>query len=583
MPIPESFIEELSSRIQAEELVSSYVTLRRSGRTLVGLCPFHGEKTPSFTVYPENNSFYCFGCGAGGSMINFIMKIEHLSYPDAVRFLADRYGLAMPQDDTDDTASKLRRRVLEANREAARLFHGWLYEPMGREGLEYYRSRGVTDRTIRHFGLGYAPDGFHTLRDAMRQKGFHDEELLAAWLCREKNGSVYDAFRHRVMVPIIDVRGNVIAFGGRVLDDSKPKYVNSGDTPAFQKTQHLFALNFAKESGRQLILCEGYMDVIALHQAGFTNAVAALGTSFTADHAALMARYADEAVLIFDSDSAGQKGTARAIGLLRRTGVKVRVVRIPQGKDPDEYLRTHSPEQFKLLIDRSASDVEYRLAQVKSRHLTDTPDGKVAYLQEAAQVISELSSAVEREVYASRLAQETGVSKSALLEQIAQFSRRRERREKKARLPQALREENRQVSLVNPDALTHPRAAAAENAFLGALLQNPEWIDRAAGELPPDEMVTSFNRRLYETLIERRRQGRMVELPMLAGSFDEKEMALIAHLQQNAQGLALSKEDMARYMEIIRREKALSLMADAKDASDDDLRRALEQMREMKQ
>ncbi|MGN0172596.1 MAG: DNA primase [Acutalibacteraceae bacterium] len=584
MPLPDSFIEELTHRSSIEELASSYVALRPRGKTLVGLCPFHGEKTPSFTVYPESNSFYCFGCGAGGDIITFVKKIEHLDYLDAVRFLADRAGLEMPRMETDDTAGKLRRRILEANREAARLYHELLYSPQGKEGLDYYHSRGYTDKTIRRFGLGFAPDSFHTLLDLLRKKGFHDEELLAAWLCRKSSkGYLYDSFRNRVMVPIIDVRGNVIAFGGRVLDDSKPKYLNSGDTPVFKKTDNLFALNFAKESGRQLILCEGYMDVIALHQAGFPNAVAALGTSFTADHANLIARYADEAVLIFDSDEAGQKGASRAMALLRNTGVHVRVVRIPDGKDPDEFLRRHPPSDFKLLIERSFNDVEYRLATLKQRYLTDTPDGRIAYLQEAVKILAPLQSAVERDVYAGRLSEELSVSKTAILQQAEQLMKKNHRREQKQLLPQAMRKSNTETERVNPEALTYVRAAAAEKGLLGILLQHPDWIESAAKALPPEDMVTSFNRRLYKILAERQQQGLMIELPLLAASFSEDEMAYIARLWQTAQTLAGSEADMNRYIDIIRQEQALAGLSSSLDSqSDEEVRRMMERLRNMK-
>ncbi len=584
LPLPDSFIEELTRRSNIEELASSYVTLRRRGKTLVGLCPFHGEKTPSFTVYPENNSFYCFGCGAGGDIITFVEKIEHLDYLDAVRFLADRAGLEMPRMEIDDTAGKLRRRILEANREAARLYHEFLYSPQGKEGLAYYYSRGYTDKIIRRFGLGYAPDGFHVLLDLLRKKGFHDEELLSAWLCRKsQKGYPYDSFRHRVMVPIIDVRGNVIAFGGRVLDDSKPKYLNTGDTPVFKKTDNLFALNFAKESGRRLILCEGYMDVIALHQAGFTNAVAALGTSFTVNHANLIARYADEAVLIFDSDEAGQKGVSRAMSLLRSTGVHVRVVRIPDGKDPDEFLRRHSPSDFKLLIERSANDVEYRLTSLKQRYLTDTPDGRIAYLQEAIKILAALNSSVERDVYAGRLSEELSVSKTAILQQTEELIKKNNRRERKQLLPQAMRRSNAETEKINPEALTFVRAAAAEEGLIGLLLQHPDWIESAAKELPPDDIVTAFNRRLYKLLIERQQQRLVIELPLLAGFFGEEEMAYIARLWQAAQTLAGSEADMKRYIDIIRQEKALSgISSSLGSRSDEDMRRMMETLRNMK-
>lgn len=584
MALPDHFIEELTMRNNIEDLVSSYISLRSRGRTRVGLCPFHGEKTPSFTVYPENNSFYCFGCGAGGDVITFVKKIERLDYMDAVRFLADRAGMDMPRVDVDDTASKLRRRILEANRDAARFYHERLYSPEGRHALEYYYSRGYSDRTIRRFGLGYAPDGFSALLKHLKEKGYRDDELLLAWLVRRsQKGNLYDSFRNRVMVPIIDVRGNVIAFGGRVLDDSKPKYVNTGDTPVFKKTNNLFALNIAKESGRQLILCEGYMDVIALHQAGFTNAVAALGTSFTADHANLIARYADEAVLIFDSDEAGQKGAARAMGLLRRTGVRIRVVRIPDGKDPDEFLRHHPPEAFKLLIDRSANDVEYRLSTLKQQFFVESTDGKVQYLNEAIKVIAALNNSVERDVYMSRLSQELSVSKFAIQEQVDSLIKRKERKQSKEQLSAEVKRLEQTTSRVNPEALQHVRASAAEEALLGALLLHPDRIHKVAQQLPPSDMITPFNRRLYSFLVQRQEQGLLVELPILAAEFNEDEMAYITFLLNGAQTRAEALSDLMQYVEIIRSEKTFATMSDVSQLSDDDMRLLMQKMRDMKQ
>lgn len=584
MALPDSFIEEVSRRNSIEDLVSSYISLRARGRTRVGLCPFHGEKTPSFTVYPENNSFYCFGCGAGGDIITFVRKIEHLDYLDAVKFLADRAGMDMPRMEIDDTASNMRRRILEANRETARFYHECLYSERGREALAYFRSRGYSERTIKRFGLGYAPDGFTSLYHHLRGKGFRDDELLLGWLVRRsQRGSLYDSFRNRVMVPIIDVRGNVIAFGGRVLDDSKPKYVNTGDTPVFKKTNNLFALNMAKDSGRRLILCEGYMDVIAMHQAGFTEAVAALGTSFTTDHANLIARYADEAILIFDADEAGQKGASRAMSLLRNTGVRIRVVRIPDGKDPDEFLKNHPPEAFKLLIDRSANDVEYRLNTLKQGYLTDTADGKVAYLQEAVKLIAELSGSVERDVYAARLSKELEVSKTAILQQIDDTAKRKRKKLEKQQLSSEVRRMQATTGKVNPEALKHVRAAAAEEALIGALLLHPDRIGDVAMRLPASDLITPFNRALYEQIVERHKAGLLVELPLLAASYDEDGMAYITYLAQAAQTRAEGTQDLVHYVEIIQSEKALASMTPIADMSDDEARKMMETLRKMKQ
>ncbi len=586
MPLPDSFLQELISRNPIEDVVDSYVRTKRRGRTAVGLCPFHGEKTPSFTVYPETASFYCFGCGAGGDVITFIKKIENLDYLDAVRFLADRAGMKMPEDKADDAVSRLRLRVLEANRDAARYFHSVLYSPAGRAGLEYYYRRGYTDNTIRRFGLGYAPDGYYHLLDYMRKKGYRDDELTAAFLAaRSRNGSgnLYDIFRNRVMIPIIDIRGNVIAFGGRVLDDSKPKYLNSSDTLVFKKTNNLFALNFAKASKEgSLILCEGYMDVIALHQAGFTNAVAALGTSFTEEHARLIARYAGEVILVFDADAAGQKGAKRAIGLLRETGVHIRVIRIPDGKDPDEFIKHNGPERFKLLIDRSANDVEYQLIDLGRRYALDTADGRVAYLREASQLLAGLSSPIERDVYAGKLASEMGVGKESILSQVSYFMAAQRKQQQKKQLSQAVRRAEESTRKVNPEAEKHLRASRAEEGLLGLLILNPDYLRTVSQKLSPDDMATAFNRSLYVRLLDRHRQGLLIELAFLAADYDADEMAYISHMVQTAREGLQTPEQAMEYVEIIRTEHSLSGLENPVSLPDDTIQALLAAMREQK-
>ncbi len=585
--LPDSFLQELVAKNDIESVVSSYVSLKRRGRNLVGLCPFHGEKTPSFNLYPETASFYCFGCGAGGDVITFIRRIENLSYLDAVKFLADRSGMAMPDRELTDAGTKTRMRILEANREAARLFHAFLYSAEGRTGLDYYHNRGYTDATIRHFGLGYAPQSFDFVRDHLRKKGFHDEELVLAWLCaRSRNGKgIYDIFRNRVMIPIIDVRGNVIAFGGRVLDDSKPKYLNSGETQVFKKTNNLFALNFAKQGKHErLILCEGYMDVIALHQAGFTNAVAALGTSFTADHARLLARYTDEVVLIFDADAAGKKGAQRAIGLLRETGLRIRLVTIPDGKDPDEFIKRNGAERFKLLLERAANDVEYRLMELGSRHLLDTSEGKVTYLREATQLLAELYDPVERDVYLGRLANDLSVSKEALKAQLDYQMKRRKKQQQEKQLSQVLRRSEATTKKVNPDAARHVRAASAEESLLGLLLLHPDYLNEVSRQLSPDDVVTPFNRGVYETLLARFRQGALIDLSVLAELYDPDEMAYISGMLREARehGATLTEEDARHYIAIIQEEHQLLVLKEPTELTPEQIQEKLEIMRKMK-
>ncbi|MGN0469010.1 MAG: DNA primase, partial [Acutalibacteraceae bacterium] len=358
----DEFIEELRARNDIEQFISTYVQLRRRGKNLVGLCPFHNEKTPSFTVYPENQSYYCFGCGAGGEIINFTRRIENLDYVEAVRFLCDRCGMAMPSEGYDNSIAEKRKRMYEINKEAARFFHNYLFSPEGKAGLDYYKMRGYSKKTLVRFGMGYAPDDWHKLLNHMREKGYSYEELYAANLANksEKNGKTnyYDSFRNRVMVPIIDARGNVVAFGGRVLDDSKPKYINTSDTLVYKKSLGVFGLNFAKNSKeKSLILVEGYMDAISLHQAGFDNAIACLGTALTSEMAHLLSRYCDEIILSYDADEAGQKATKRAIEVFSSIGMKLRVVRLSGGKDPDEILKKYGPERFRSLIDGASNDI----------------------------------------------------------------------------------------------------------------------------------------------------------------------------------------------------------------------------------
>ncbi len=582
MALPESFIRELISRNDIESVASSYVNFKRRGKNLVGLCPFHGEKTPSFNLYPETESFYCFGCGAGGDVITFIKRIENLDYIDAVKFLANRSGMQMPEETRDDRTSQLRMRILEANREAAKFFHAQLTTPVGRIALDYYRKRGYTDATIRHFGLGYAPNEWDALGKHLRSKGFKDEELQAAFLTRRgKNGGSYDLFRGRIMIPIIDIRGAVVGFGGRVLDDSKPKYINTENTLAYNKSNNLFALNFAKSAGRELILCEGYMDVIAMHQAGFTNAVAALGTAFPQEQVRLITRYADKVNLIFDADEAGQKATKRALEALRPTGIDIKVITIPDGKDPDEFIRKNGASKFRLLMERSSNAMEYRLMTLASGYDLSTDSGKVRFLDEAAALLAGCGE-IERDVYAGRLSRELDVSKEAILEKTKKVSRRKERAEEKQELSRAMKQDLTALRKVNPDAEKYPRAAQAEEALIGALILHPDFIPKALSVLPADKMVTAFNARVYSYLADRKAAGLLIELPFFSADFEDAQMAYIARAVETANKSAFTWEDTQRYIDIILEESALRGLGDPKSLNNEDIQDILALIRERK-
>lgn len=587
MILPDSFIQELKARSDIVDIVSGYVNLKRSGRNMVGLCPFHGEKTPSFNVNVENGFFHCFGCGAGGDVITFVRQIENLDYIDAVRFLAQRAGMQLPEEGRDDGRARIRSRVFEANREAARLFHRLLYSPEGVGGLSYLRGRGLTEHTIKHFGLGYAPDSRFALVNALRQKGFTDEELIAANLAFQgRSGGAVDRFAGRVMFPIIDLRGNVIAFGGRILTDQKPKYLNTSDTMVFNKSQNLFALNFAKNTGeKKLLLAEGYMDVIALHQAGFPTAVATLGTSLTTEQARLMARYAQEVTVCYDSDEAGQRAVSRAIPMLREAGLLVRVVAVPGSKDPDEYIRSFGEQghaRFKQLLEESGNDVEYQLQKLRAQCDLNSAQGRVAYLSGAAAVLAALESQIEQEVYAGKLSEEVGVQRAAVMQQVEKLTkkRRRERATKQVRQVQQSLSSPRDG--VNPERSQHLRAAGAEEALIAYVINNPDLAKNIDAALPAEQFVTSFNRRVYAGLMERIRQNRPVGVMDLSQDFTMEELSRITGMLSSVRVEAATWEDAQEYMRIIRYEHEKLGIADPQSVGLDDIQKYMEKLKELK-
>ncbi len=533
----DEFIQQLRDGNDIESVISGYIDLKRRGKNLVGLCPFHNEKTPSFTVYPETESYYCFGCGAGGEVINFIRNIENLDFTDAVKLLADRAGLKLPDSDFDDSASKLRRRIYEANREAARFYHETLFTENGKQQLEYLTRRGVSPKMIRHFGLGAAPDDWHALENYLREKGFRRDELVAANLLRysEKEGKryYYDAFRAKVMYPVIDLRGNVVAFGGRVLDNSKPKYINTSDTLVYKKSNELFALNFAKNGNdRKLILCEGYMDVIALHQAGYENAVAGLGTALTPEQVSLIARYADEVALCYDSDEAGQKAVRAALALFSKTGVKVKVIRLEGGKDPDEIIKTYGKEKFAKLLDGAANDTEYKLSKLRDKYLVETDDGKMNFLREAAKLLA-FTDSIERDVYAMRLADELGVSKDAIIQQIKAVNRRESYYKEKTKLKDAQKQAKALEAAADPQRVKNIRAAKAEDVILITLLNNAAFYKKLKDRLSAELFVTPVNKRLLEVITERFEAEESTDISHISQYLTSEEVNAVARLLAN--------------------------------------------------
>ncbi len=576
MALPSSFLSELKMRCDITDIVSSYVNLKRRGRNMIGLCPFHSEKTPSFNIYPENGSFYCFGCGVGGDVITFIMKIENLDYIEAVKFLATRAGLSMPEDSYDDGVSKLKGRILEANREAARFFHAQLMSDAGESAQEYLMGRSLSRQTVVRFGLGYAPANRFALSDHLRKKGFKNEEIVAANLAFQKsNGKgIVDRFSDRVMFPIIDLRGNVIAFGGRILTDQKPKYLNTSDTLAFKKSSNLFSLNNAKNTGlRTLILCEGYMDVIALNAAGFQNAVATLGTALTAEQALLMKRYADEVIICYDADEAGQKATAKAIDILRNAGLVIRVLTIPDGKDPDEFIRKNGDKghaAFKNLLDSSGDDVEYRLSKLRLVHDLNRPDSKAAYMKEALQIIANLDSFVEQDIYCSRLSEELNVRKDAIIEDLNRIksAKRRDFAKKEYRKVTAeLLGRDEKLNLQRKDNM---RGAKAEEMLISYIFHNPDMLSRAEELISSQDFVTDFNARFYKYIGDKIKAGLPPDLK-ISEDFTPQEVSRFYSIINSYNSQTATLDAMKEYIDTIVFEKGKLTKADYSQMSPEEI------------
>lgn len=567
MAISEELKLEIKYRNDIETVVSSYVNLKRAGKNLVGLCPFHSEKTPSFTVYPENGSFYCFGCHVGGDVIGFVRLIENLDYVEAVKLLADRAGLSLPEDSYDDSMQKLRTRLLGANREAARFFHNYLLTPGGKWALDYLTGRGLTMQTIRHFGLGAAPDGWDDLTRYLTGKGYTSAELLQAGLVgRSKRDTCYDFFRRRVMFPILDVRGNVVAFSGRAApgEDSTRKYFNTGDTPVFQKGKNLFALNFAKSHcAERVILVEGNMDVVSLHQAGFENTVAPLGTAFKTDQARLLGRYTKEIVITLDADTAGRDAVRRTISILREAGIPARVLSLPDCKDPDEFIQKHGAARFRALLDGAVSDIEYRLFSAAEGLDLNADADKLKYLTRAAEVLADTDDAMARDLYESRLAETCGVSKTAISARVSQLreskrSRRHTQEIREVIAPRISRED------VNPEKREHLRAARAEETLLQLLMQHPDCFETVAAILPPEQMVTTFNRRAYTALSRILSAGYAADLTLLGEEFTPAELGSLIALQNGTPVEGDVKRLAQDCVGVIQQEKA---KADAPNAA----------------
>lgn len=581
MALPDSFLLELKQNNQIDSLMSSYTNLIRRGRNYVCLCPFHSEKTPSCTVYPDSQHFYCYGCGAGGDVITFAMKIENLSYIEAVKFLADRAGMQMPDDEKGSQIARVKARVLEINRIAARYFYDTLTRsPLGEKGRRYFAERQLLPATINKYGLGYAPDDWHGLQNYMRSKGYTDDELIMANLCmRSQNGNVFDFFRDRVMFPIIDLRGNVIAFGGRIIDGSGPKYLNSSDTPVFKKSRNLFSLNFAKKSEeKRLILAEGYMDVISINQAGFENVVATLGTALTQEQARLMKQYADEIIISYDSDGAGQAATHKAINLLSEAGAETRIIKMEGAKDPDEYIKKFGALRFKQLIDRSDGAIDFELNKCKNGLDIESQQGKITYLKRCVKLLADISSPIEREVYISKLASENGVNREVLTQQVNGTIRKS--------INTALKTERQEITSfskqrrANPEGAAHPGEYKAEKGIIAYLTANPDDLGYIESKIDSGYFVTDFNRKVFEKITEKLKNTVDFDVMSLQSEFSADEMGKITEIIVNNRNVDINRSAVDDYIKILSDYKDKNV--DVKEMSNDDFRSYFENLKKSK-
>lgn len=552
MLIPREIIEEIVNRTDISDLIGSYVSLKRAGSNMHGLCPFHSEKTPSFTVFSRSNSFYCFGCGAGGDAITFVMKAENLDYPSAVEFLAARAGIAIPQDKNElANMGMSRKRVYEMNLAAAKFFREKLFDKnVGSEAMNYLvGKRRLSPTIIKRFGLGFAPNNFFELTNYMRSLGFSEQELIEGFICgKSQKGNLYDYFRNRVIFPIIDVTGNVIGFGGRVMDDSKPKYLNTSDTPRFKKSKNLFALNFAKNHcSEQMILCEGYMDVIALHEAGFENAVATLGTALTQEQARMLTKYTKKVVLIYDSDDAGQKATDRAIRIFNEVGMDVRILKLNGAKDPDEYIKKFGADRFRALLGESRTGFDFKVSRVLVEFDLQIPDDKIKASNAICEIIAESHSSVEREVFLTKASEILKLPIEVLKNNVEHLIRKRASERKKDESRQAQLSLKHIGDKVNPEAVRFVQASSLEESILGLLLIYDEYrmgVLSGKIEIGVDDFVTTFGKRVFEAIMDV--QGVSDEfLPAMLGQyFSADEMGRLEMMRQNRLSLTENGRDV---------------------------------------
>jgi DNA primase len=582
MALPENFIYQLKQNNPIDSVMSSYVRLQRRGHNYLCLCPFHSEKTPSCTIYNDTQSFYCFGCGAGGDVITFIMKIENLEYIEAVKLLAERTGMRMPDEALNNDFTRIKSRILEINRLAAKYFYNVLtVEKDGEKGRRYFEQRQLSSNTIKKYGLGYAPNDWFKLSNYLKAAGYSDDELIIANLCAKgKNGGLYDLFRDRVIFPIIDLRGNVVAFGGRIIDGEGPKYLNSSDTPMFKKSRNLFSLNFAKKSdSKKLILAEGYMDVISINQAGFENVVATLGTALTHEQARLMRQYAEEVIISYDSDGAGQAATHKAINLLSEIGVNTRIIKMEGAKDPDEYIKKFGALKFKHLLDNSEGAINFELEKCRNGIDIETDTGKIEYLKRCVNVLADITSPIEREVYISKLAAEQRILKETLIQQVNGVIKKRMYSDRNKEWTE-IRMFSKQAKAV-PESLKNPRKYKAETGIIAYLNSHPDSVDYIASRLQPDCFVTEFNRNVYNKLIDGIKKSEYFNIMSLQSELTADEMGKITEILTINRSVDINETAVNDFINILT-ENDYNTDKNVKDFSEEEFRKYTENLRKKK-
>ncbi|MBR5305632.1 MAG: DNA primase [Oscillospiraceae bacterium] len=582
MAIPAHYIQELLQRNNVYDVISSHVQLKRHGRIYKGLCPFHSEKTPSFTVYPDTQSYYCFGCGAGGDIISFTKEINGLTYVEAVKALAQQSGMPLP--DEDDKVSRLKGRIYEMNKIAARYFHANLNSEKGKNARIYLRQRQLSDKTIVNFGLGYATDDWQGLCNHLKSKGYSEDEMVSAYLAaRSSKGNVYDIFRDRIIFPIIDLRGNVIAFGGRRMgDEGGPKYLNSGDTPVFKKSNGLFAMNIAKKSGKEtFILAEGYMDVISLHQAGFNNALATLGTALTSQQAKLIADYAKNVVIAYDSDEAGQKATRRAMDIFSKEDVSVKVLQMDGAKDPDEYIKKYGKERFEMLIDGANSALDFEILKLRKQHDIKDTQGRIDYLTKVCDLLAKIPSPILQDVYCSRLSNETGADKASIKLQLEQSKSRLYRSNNAKRSRELLKEgiaggikvDYRQQGNTLPKVF-------AQQQIISALIRDNELFTLVDSQLTEDDFTDVNMKNAFVEYKKLKAEGQEVSYALLCHYLEQETRQILAKINADNADIIITADDVRMHIDNLK--SAPKGQTEIKNTSREDLAKWVESLKEKK-